>query len=361
MRITHVLFGFPNAGQENLVTDIVNIQAKTHQVSVIILNDLVDYDLLSIIDERVSIYLIKRAPGSFSPVAFFKFYFRLIRSCPGIFHFHEKGFTRLLPKLFISRYGVLTIHNTRLFNRKIENFSQVVAVSEAVFTDLVQGGYSCNRNNLSVVSNGIHVSRFACKESFVPSDPFRLIQLGRIEFDQKGQDILVEALKILKCNLNVKFRCDFVGEGSDKKRLKRMIDDLGLGEQVNMLGNKPKSWVHCNLQKYDVLILPSRFEGFGLVITEAMAARVPVLITDLEGPRNIVRDERYGFFIKNLQPNELAEKIKDIYNEYSSGEIVPIIENAFSLVNEKFSIEGTVSEYEKIYLKTKGRKSHGQT
>ena len=58
-----------------------------------------------------------------------------------------------------------------------------------------------------------------------------------------------------------------------------MVVELNLEKHVRFLGNQSREYVYSHLKDYDLFVQPSRFEGFGLTVAEAMAACVPVLVT----------------------------------------------------------------------------------
>ena len=72
MKITHLIFAFPNGGAENLLVDIINKQAIYHKITIIIINNIVDENLISKISKNVNIKRFERVPNSKSPIPFAK-------------------------------------------------------------------------------------------------------------------------------------------------------------------------------------------------------------------------------------------------------------------------------------------------
>ncbi len=116
--------------------------------------------------------------------------------------------------------------------------------------------------------------------------PLRLVNVARIYPKQKGQDILIKALAICASEC-LDIRCDFVGsppEGDSVTvgSLKALAIAEGVADRVRFLCGRTD--VREPLAEADIFVLPSRFEGFGLVLLEAMAAGLPVIAADVDGP-----------------------------------------------------------------------------
>ena len=100
------------------------------------------------------------------------------------------------------------------------------------------------------------------------------------------------------------------------------MKEYSLDKNVQFLGAKDRSFIYENLCEYDLLIQPSYYEGFGLTIVEGMFASIPVLVSNVEGPREIIIDGVNGFIFKSSNPRDLAEKIKMISENYIGSKII---------------------------------------
>jgi glycosyltransferase involved in cell wall biosynthesis len=128
--------------------------------------------------------------------------------------------------------------------------------------------------------------------------------IGRLS-EQKGFDILLDAFAMLKNN-----NLDLVilGEGELREALTEQARELGISERVHMPGflDTPMAV----LRKAEAFVLSSRWEGFGNVLVEALAAGVPVISTDCPGgPRAILEDGAHGHLVPYDDPGALAEGI----------------------------------------------------
>lgn len=140
----------------------------------------------------------------------------------------------------------------------------------------------------------------------------RVISIGRYAYD-KGNDLLLQAWKIIEKRF-LDWTLDIYGNG-DKEPYQKQMVDLGIEpDRCRLYG--PISDVKKEYLSSSVFILPSRFEGFGLVIIEAMACGVPVVAFDCEnGPRSIIADGETGFLIPPFDVKALAEKVMRLISD----------------------------------------------
>ena len=347
MRITHVLFAFPNGGQENLLIDIANLQVLENHVEIIIVNDWIDENLLAGFSNNIKITRINRSEGSFSLFKLIKLNLLLNKSKSNIYHFHEINLIRFVFLKFVKRKSILTLHNTGLVNSSIFHYKQINAISNSVYLDILSSKYSSVIDKVFKVYNGIDFSQIIKKKNFnlIEDEYLHIVQVGRLLISQKGQDVLLNALLIFKNKYQIPFKCDIVGSGNDLEKLKKLAIKLNISESVNFLDNKPRAWVYKNLKKYDVLVQPSRFEGFGLTVVEALAARLPVISSNIEGPKEILDNPKYGFNFDSEDYEDLAHKLYDCYCLYINNKVERHTLNAFNHAISNYSIDSTVNRY----------------
>ena len=129
----------------------------------------------------------------------------------------------------------------------------------------------------------------------------RFLAVGRFSRRHKGFDLLIEAFRIF-AKENGEWTLDIVGEGVEEPIYRKMIKDYQLEERIH---------IHPftnNIQKYyseaQVYVLSSRWEGFGLVLVEAMAHGLPVISSDLPTSQEIMGD--FGIYFSNGDVNGMA-------------------------------------------------------
>ena len=134
----------------------------------------------------------------------------------------------------------------------------------------------------------------------------RIISIGRYAYD-KGNDLLLQAWTIIQTKCS-DWTLDIYGNG-DRTLYQNQMLELGIvPDHCHLFG--PTSDVKHEYLNSSIFVLPSRFEGFGLVLIEAMACGVPVVSFDCEnGPRSIITDGVDGFLISPFDVETFAEKV----------------------------------------------------
>lgn len=134
----------------------------------------------------------------------------------------------------------------------------------------------------------------------------RAICVGRLS-EQKGMEYLIEAWSYVHKN-HPDWKLDIYGYGELKEEMTRSIATLDLTDVISI--NEPTNEI---IQKYlesSIYIMSSRFEGFGMVLLEAMACGVPCISFDCPyGPADIIRNGEDGFLVEHLNTRALANSI----------------------------------------------------
>lgn len=340
MKIVHIIYAFPTGGKETMLVDIINEQSKYEPITLIVLNNYYDKNLISKISNKVSVYLLNRKVGSRNPIPFLKLNYILMKVQPDIFHCHDHSLTSLILPL-IKCKKILTIHSTNLATKYNSKYDQLFAISEAVQNDIKRQ----NNFNSKVVYNGIKVNDIQFNKGN-KSSTFRIVQVGRLDHEVKGQHILLEALRLLIIKYNLRnLHIDFIGEGSSLNYLMDLVGKLNLTTYVSFLGLRDREYIYSHLKDYDLLVQPSLFEGFGLTVIEAMAAGIEVLVSDIDGPLEIIEKIGHGQKFKSGNADDCALKIYEIYSNYN------IIESQFRSESQRqackklFDVEITAKKY----------------
>jgi glycosyltransferase involved in cell wall biosynthesis len=345
MKICHIIFSFTTGGAETMLVDIMNEQVKTETVTLIIVNNLINENIVSQINPDVHIIKINRKPSSKNPIPLFKINHYLFQSKPDVIHFHNANGIELVLPHFRKR-AVLTIHDTKIRCPFFTKYKKIFAISQSVKQDILMR-YGLEAK---VVYNGIRASAITAKQRQKSNDRFRIVQVGRLEHTKKGQDLSIMAMKHLVYDFGqTDIYLDFIGEGSSFSFLEQLVADSKLGNHIAFLGNKNRDYVYKHLCKYDLFIQPSINEGFGLTVVEAMTAKVPVLVSNVEGPMEIIENGKYGYYFQTENADELAAKIMYIIENYRTEKHQHIIENAYMHVIANFDIKNTALEYLNAY------------
>ncbi len=343
MRILHMTWALCVGGAEEMLVDILNEQSQTHQVSLMVVNERIDEQLAARINPSVDVIRLRRKPGSFDPFPLIRLNRLVSRLKPNILHAHSPSFVKIL--LQQKAKSVLTVHTTmdaERFDSSILRYHKVFAISEAVAEEIRKRE---DRVRPAVVLNGVPLQEIRLAQK-PRTDVFRLIQVARLEHLIKGQDILLRAVSRLRdCAGFENVQLDLVGEGNSKAYLKGLVQELGLQESVKFRGSLPRSTIYSELCNYDLLVQPSRYEGFGLAVVEAMAAGVPVLVSDLEGPREIVEGGRFGFSFSPGDETDCARQIQSIRNLQNTPALNSVLQAAREHVVNRFDVQRTAHDY----------------
>ncbi len=339
MKILHIIFSLGIGGAENMLVDIINEQAKFEKISLIVINDLVENNILNKISENINVKLFKRKPKSLPLNVFIKLNFQLLKENYNIIHCHNENLIKLILPYFKSK-TCLTVHDTRSNTNNFSKYKRLFSISNSVQEDI----YKRSNIESTVVYNGINLNSIQKKTSFKPH-PLKIIQVGRLIHNKKGQDIILKTIAETEINAELYF----IGAGESKEYLFNLAKKLKIENKVYFLGSKTREYVYMNLKNYDLLIQPSIFEGFGLTVIEAIAAKVPVLVSNIEGPMEIINNGKYGYFFKSNDFQDLKEKLHLILNEYEDLSIINKIESAFLHISSKFNITLTAMNYLKYY------------
>jgi len=172
---------------------------------------------------------------------------------------------------------------------------------------------------------------------------------------RKGTDILLKAWNIL-LEKNFPGLLIMIGpydEYYENKELNKLIKDyLENSHERNVIftGKVDYELVAKHIKISDCFVFPSRREGFGMVVVEAMACGVPVITSYLPGiTEDIIDHEIDGIIIKDISPENLATAILTVYKNNNLS--LFISNNAISKVNKKFSIKIIAQKHLELYKK----------
>lgn len=157
-----------------------------------------------------------------------------------------------------------------------------------------------------------------------------LITTGRL-IPEKCFDMLIQAV----ANISLPLQLSIIGNGSEKKKLQRLITKLHIEDRVQLMGHKSKQEIVELLQDSDIFVLPSQSETFGVAYIEALACGLPIIATDCGGPRDIVTHSN-GLLIPTNNQQALEQAIIQMSNNLSSYDKKAIAEdcqNRFSSDN----------------------------
>jgi glycosyltransferase involved in cell wall biosynthesis len=208
------------------------------------------------------------------------------------------------------------------------------------------------RHQLKQIYNGINIKYYerAMTSNLKKRDEFGLgkndfvcATVGRL-VPVKGHTYLIKAIqKVVKVIPEAKFL--FVGDGELKSKLSEEIKSYDLQRNVFLLG--ARSDIATILSCINVFLLPSLNEGFGMVLIEAMAARKPVIATNVGGVPEVIVNGTTGILVPPEDPEAFSSAIIKLYNNPEMSLEMGLA--GYKRAKKLFNIETTVHELEELY------------
>jgi glycosyltransferase involved in cell wall biosynthesis len=231
-------------------------------------------------------------------------------------HVNLLPFARIVAKdpLLIT-YGIEAWRpRRRASNALLHHCRGVVAISDLTRSRLVS--WSKYAGPTFILPNAIHAERYGIRPKRPDLvDKYKLagkrvvLTVGRIDWSEryKGFDEILEILPTLPKDIVYLI----AGGGSDMQRLQRKALALGVGDRVRFTGIFAEEQKADLYNLADVYAMPSRGEGFGYVILEAIASGVPVIVSRHDGGREAVLDGELGTLVDPSNPAEIRTAITD--------------------------------------------------
>jgi glycosyltransferase involved in cell wall biosynthesis len=249
---------------------------------------------------------------------------RLLKVRPDLVHAHvalPAGLSGALIKLLWRVPVVLTEHTGPFSNLMrsrpaalatgfaIRRADRVVAVSAALRDQILS--YRQIRRRIEIVPNVVNVREFAVKSEVRSADcPARLLFVGEMITSIKGVDYLIGAVSILR-KRGVAVTLDLVGDGRSRREYETLARRLRVADLCHFHGILRHEEVVEMMPGYDVLVVSSLAETFGVVVVEAMSSGVPVVATRCGGPEGVVTPD-LGVLVDKANSAALADGIIDV-------------------------------------------------
>jgi glycosyltransferase involved in cell wall biosynthesis len=228
----------------------------------------------------------------------------------------------------------------------LRKFARVVAVSDEVRVRLLKAGV--REEKVDLVRNGIDLRPFdnvvpSLREVSASDGPLIVGLIGRLSWE-KGIDIFLRAVARVVVEFpSAKFVV--VGEGPDQDKLELLIDELGVRENISMLGRREDMpSIYASL---DVMVSSSRQEGLPMAILEGMASGLPLVATAVGEVPTVVKDGRTGVLVPPEDAGSLAAAIVDLLRD--SAKRLRLGEAAKQLIKEEYSAERMTADYLRVY------------
>jgi glycosyltransferase involved in cell wall biosynthesis len=184
---------------------------------------------------------------------------------------------------------------------------RIVAVSSTTRDSLVQK-YNIPESKIEIIPDGVDFTDF--KPLILEKIPDSVLYVGRL-CERKGIRYLIEAISIIK-RKKQDIKLYIVGTGALEGELRKMVTDYSLNDTISLLGGVSQEELVKWYNHAEVFVLPSLFEGFGIVCIEAMACGTPVIGTDVPGIIDIIENQKTGSLVSSRNAEKLAGAIEQL-------------------------------------------------
>lgn len=200
--------------------------------------------------------------------------------------------------------GLIDKWRTRQDERIVRRFDKFVVLTNE------DKGYWGNLPNLEVIPNAAKL----VSKRYSDVKNKRVIAVGRLDY-QKGFDRLIQVWELVqKTGKYTDWNLDIFGQGEWKEWLQLLIDEKHLSDTLHI--NKPTNRIYEEYAKSSIIVMTSNYEGFGMVLVEAMACGVPAIAFDCQcGPKDIIQPGENGLLVRNGDIEGLATAMMKLMDD----------------------------------------------
>ncbi len=220
------------------------------------------------------------------------------------------------------------------------------AVSEAISREAQL--YGAQKERITVIRSPIQAEVFLHYASLKKESQkrFRIGSVGRFHWI-KGMRYAIDACAILKDRgFDYEYHC--VSSNLPTESDLFQIHQLGLEEDIKVIGQLHQDALFEHMKDFDVLLLPSLKEGIANVVLEAMALGVPVISTDCGGMREVVLPGTTGWLVPVRDAQAIAEAVIDV-STTTEEDLQRITQNAHDFVKREFFADDSITQFLELY------------
>ena len=279
-----------------------------------------------------------------------------VKERPDAIHTHNNSILYAIPAAIFSgvKKRVHTVHSiateelikpTRVAAKIFYKFFGVipVALSEAVQNTII-AEYNLPKKKIPIVFNGINLSKCIPKTDYSVKDKLKILHIGRFE-KVKNHEMLVKAFKMFHDQYPNSI-LQLVGEGSERKNIECLVNELQLNDNVIFLGFQPN--VYNYLHDADIFTLPSVYEGIPMTLIEAMGTGLPIVASNVGGIPDMLDNGVSAVLIEAKEENLFSAFVMLSNAEQKR---IELGENA-KRSSQAFSSVKMAIKYKEIYEKT---------
>ena len=364
LKILYLITGLGGGGAEKVVADLANqMSQRGHEVKIAYLKGQV-----VVRPENPNIELVYLGLETLTDTkkAYQNYKKLLLRFSPDVVHahmVHANIFARLsriffpIPKLICTAHSNNEGGKARMLAYRATHYLSDLTtnVSQSASNSFESLG-AVPKNGITTIYNGIDLERFKRNEQAnlevrlalgLSDNDLMLLAVGRLH-EAKDYPNLFHAIEILlkQDDEHKNIHLFVVGDGDLRSELEHLITEKKLSTQVHLLGRR--SDIPQLMSAADLFILSSSFEGFGLVVAEAMACQTYVVATDCGGVKEVMGDT--GILVQPKNSLDLAQALMRAIN-LSDVEVIHNNMRALKHVSKNFDLKNIVTKWLEIYAK----------
>lgn len=221
---------------------------------------------------------------------------------------------------------------------------KIIAISSTTKKSLVHD-YGIPPEKIIVIPVGINLDEFKPLDD-IKKIPSSILYVGRLD-KRKGVQYLIRALRYVVKGFPMA-KLYIIGNGNLRDSLEKLARNEKVDDHVTFLGKVPMKDLVKWYNKAEVFVLPSLFEGFGIVVLEAMACGTPVIGTKVAGIVDIIENKKTGILVPPEDEKKLGEEIKRILNSPKMRKKIVYISRRY--LKKKFEWESIVGNFIHLYF-----------
>ncbi len=260
--------------------------------------------------------------------------------------FNSHKTEKLLEDFLRKPVGGMRIRMVLRMQRFVINGVNRIIVPSHFLKEVLIDHYGIKAEKVAVIYNSIDLKdyKFTDSQCYQKSGTTRLITIGRLIRHKRVGSLLKIVKELLREYPHVILQ--IVGDGPDKVDLQTLSRNLDIAKQVEFHGRLSHHDAMTLLRQADVFILNSVYEGFPHTIIEAMMCRVPVIVTDIGGNTEVVKDNVTGLLVTIDNDKQLEERIVLLVRDKTLRERLAV--NACQSVLQNFTWERNLALLERV-------------
>jgi L-malate glycosyltransferase len=269
-----------------------------------------------------------------------------------IIHSHHRYFDFLTWCIkSVAKIKTVTSVQSKIFGRKYFSYKsdKLIACSKSIKEHLVKN-FKIDQNRINLIYNSAdlnEIENLKTKEEIfmalqIPFDKFIIGYVGRLDFKEKGIDILLDAIqKISKFDESIFLL--LVGNGSKEKDINEFIKFSNI--KAKQINSQLNIYDYYNIM--DVIVLPSRVDPFPLVMLEAGLMKIPLIGGSVDGIVELIEHRKDGLLFNVGDVDDLVSQILEFIMNKKFAE--SLSENLYQKVLSYYTVQNIIPKYEKLY------------